>query len=210
MTARETVALRPPGTDSSDFPNWRLRRDRRLFRAHQALRSPWWFCSDMACRFDVAAPAGTCYLALDTHSALRERLGQRLVRVGFVPAEELETVVVSRLSVPAGRRLADCCDPRAANHGLTREIATIVPYDLPQRWARAWSTAGYGGVRYEARFSTAARPNAVALFGTAGVADWPADPHPRPGHQVALDAGLQVLSLPRSRRLRILQPPERR
>jgi hypothetical protein len=161
----------------------------------------------MACRFDLPTPAGTCYLALDPHSAVRERLGPQLVGLGFVPAEEMAGVVVSRLSAPAGQRLADCCDPQAANYGLTREVATVVPYDLPQQWARAWSAAGYGGVRYEARFATGSRPNSVALFGATGVADWPTDPRPNSGQQVALDAGLQVLAMPRSSRLRILPPP---
>lgn len=43
-----------------------------MCRIHRYRRSPWWFASDGAGRFDLPVPHGTCYLAVDPVAALLE------------------------------------------------------------------------------------------------------------------------------------------
>jgi hypothetical protein len=50
---------------------------------------------------------------------------------------------------------------------VTAELATVTPYDLPQRWAAAFAAAGYEGVRYRVRHDPGGS-RALALFGVAG------------------------------------------
>lgn len=54
----------------------------------------------------------------------------------------------------------------AAVPGLTAELATMVPYDLPWQWADALHTDGRSGIVYRSRFG---QDDAVALFGPAGI-----------------------------------------
>jgi hypothetical protein len=203
---RQQVALRPPPATLDGFPRWRLRRSQTLYRAHHRQQAALWFSSSLHGRFDLPPPDGTCYLALDEVSAFRERLGERLSALGLLSASEADSIMVSRLRVPRELRLADTCHPSAVSFGLTREIATVTPYALPRQWAAAFHTAGMRGVRYESRFSTAARANAVAVFGTDGASDCPAG-ESRSGRAVAEDAGIRVLPRPRSRSLRVILPP---
>jgi RES domain len=207
VSGRERVALRPPPDDLTGFPRWRLRRDRDLWRAHRRGRSPWWFCSDLRCRFDLPAPAGTCYLATDPATAVRERLGPRLVAAGMVPPAEADAFVLSKLRVDRGLHVADTTAGAAVDHGVTRELAAVVPYSLPQQWAAALHRHGHAGVRYGARFAPAPGPNAIALFGTAGLADRPTDQDPVPGRIAATAAGFSVTAVPRRAALRIVAPP---
>lgn len=203
---RQRVALGPPPAVLDGFPRWRLRRSQTLYRAHRRQDGPGWFSSNLQGRFDLPPPDGTCYLALDELSAFRERLGERLSRLGLLSAQEASGIVVSRLSVPRELRLADTCHRSAVLFGLTRELATLTPFALPQQWAAGFHVAGMGGVRYASRFSTADKANAVAVFGTGGALDWPTWDS-RNGRAVAGDAGVRVLPSPRSRSLRVISPP---
>jgi len=196
--SREEHALGAPPADLTGFPHWLLRRTRSVWRAHRKDRSPWWFASDLTGRFDLAPPHGTCYLASGYVAAARERWGERLSQRGYVMRAMADETVVSTLSVPRSHRLADVTNSDAARYGVTREINTAVPYTVPQQWAAAFADAGLAGVRYEARFSTGPQDQSFALFGPAGAADWPADPSPRSGADVAAKAGVQVLDVPHS------------
>ena len=203
---RQRVALGSPPAVLDGFPRWRLRRSQTLYRAHHRQHGPWWFSSSLQGRFDLPSPDGTCYLSLDELSAFRERMGERLSALGLLSAAGADSTVVSRLRVPRELRLADTCHPSAVAFGLTREIATVTPYALPQQWAAAFERAGMRGLRYESRFSTAAMANAVAVFGTDGASNWPTG-QSRSGRAVAEDAGVRVLPRPRSRSLRVIAPP---
>lgn len=79
-------------------------------------------------------------------------------------------------------------------------------YVLPRRWAEAFADSGLGGIRYEARFAPAPRPNSCALFGAAGQSDWPVDSSPVSGQRACEAAGLRVAAPPRLRQLRIDEP----
>lgn len=207
MTSRERTALGPPPASLADFPAYLVDTGTDLFRAHAAELGPWWFSSDGTGRFDLAAPRGTCYTALDPLSALRERLGPVLGASQTVPESLLETSVVSRLRLAAAREVADLQDGRAVAFGVTRELETMVPYAVPQAWARAFDEAGCGGVRYGPRFTPGDR-SAVAVFGDGGVADWPVDPEPLPAHQVP--GAPTALPTPRRADLTVVRPPRTR
>lgn len=206
--SRQHQALGAPPPDIARFPRTRLSPGTPWQRAHTVGNSPWWFSCDLSGRFDLISPQGTCYLASDLATALRERFGHDLVRQGVVTFQAAARTQVSTLHVSSARWLANTCTPAAANFGMTREIGTCPSYDLPQAWAAAFFDGGkHSGVRYQTRFSTGARPNAVALFDAAGQHDWPADPHPLPGVQACTQVGIAVTHRPTRRQVRIVQPP---
>ena len=163
---RHERALGDPPEELSGFPRWRLRPDFALRRAHGAGAAPWWFSSNLSGRFDLVAPFGTCYLATDVTSALRERFGHDLVEQGVVTFKAAAQTQVSTLHSPAGRWLADGCHDDAAAFGVTRELGTCAGYDLPQGWAGAFHRARFAGLRYQTRFSTGTRPESCASAGS--------------------------------------------
>jgi hypothetical protein len=124
---------------------------------------PWWFSSDGAGRFDLAPPRGTCYLADDEMGALLEVLGP----VAVVSADWAKRFSVWQLGLPDQCSAADTTVRAARGFGVTAELATVTPYDLPQRWAAAFAAAGYQGVRYRVRHDPGGS-RALALFGAAG------------------------------------------
>ncbi|MGH3562624.1 MAG: RES domain-containing protein [Mycobacterium sp.] len=205
---RQRPALGPPPSDLSRFPRSRLRPSVPLHRAHTAGKSPWWFSSDLSSRFDLTQPNGTCYLATDVTTALRERFGHDLVRKGVLAFRAAARTQVSTLRVPSDCWLANTCAPAAANFGMTREIGTCPSYDIPQAWAAGFFAGGkHSGIRYQTRFSTGAAANATALFGTAGEHGWPTDPHPVHGVQACIEIGITIAHQPTRRQVRIVQPP---
>lgn len=205
---RQERAIGNPPPDLTGFPRWRLRPSFVLTRAHRAGMSPWWFSSDLSGRFDLVGPSGTCYLATDITTALRERFGHDLVEQGVVTWKAAQNTQVSRLHVPKGRWLANVCHDDAATHGVTRELGTCASYAAPQAWAAAFHDHHFAGLRYQTRFTTSPRPNAVALFSEAGQHDWPDDQHPITGIEACQQAGLTIAQIPARRQIRIIQPPE--
>lgn len=202
---REKVALAKPSKQRLErFPRFALKSGRELFRAHKKVNGPWWFSSDGTGRFDLTGSKGTCYLADAAAAALREALGESLVKAGVIDFAELDPRVVSVLMVESPLSLADTTSPTAANHGITKEIS-IVSYAVPQAWAKAWAGEGMDGVRYAGRFSTAHKDRCYALFGPAGASSALADPAPQPAATVAEKAGIRVVNRPRS--VTIVDPP---
>ena len=204
---REVVAQQVPRTALAGFPAYRLEPRAVLCRAHLAANGPWWFSHDGGGRFDLPAPRGTCYLATDPAVAVRERLGAVLGGAPYVPASLLEGVVVSRLGVPSPRRLANLRVARAADFGVTRELEVMVPYAVPQAWARALADVGLDGVRYGPRF-TPGPASSVALFDEAGARDWPADPGPVPAGDVP--GGPHAMPAPHRGDVTVVRPPRTR
>jgi hypothetical protein len=206
-TERESVAQGPPPDTVTGFPAYAITPDADLFRAHASHRGPWWFGSGGEGRFDLPAPRGTCYTALDPESALRERIGPVLGGADAVPEPLLADVVVSRLRVPAAREVADLQSRAATRFGVTRELETMVPYAVPQAWARAFDSVGLAGVRYGPRF-TPGNGSAVALFGEAGEPGWPKDPDPVPAWRVP--GAPRGIPTPRRADLTVVRPPRTR
>ncbi|QGN57328.1 RES family NAD+ phosphorylase [Nostocoides sp. HKS02] len=207
MAARDTTAQRLPPASLTGFPTYEITALTDLFRAHDARRSPWWFGNDGGGRFDLQSPRGTCYAALDAESALRERLGPVLGGRTRLPESALVDVVVSRLRLPAARDVADVQSRRAVRFGVTRELESMVPYAVPQTWARALAATGFGGVKYGPRF-TPGECSAVGLFGPEGAAGWPEDTDPVPAEQVSPD--LHAWPTPRRADVTVVRPPRTR
>lgn len=177
--SRADRQLPEPVRDLGDFPRRTLPRGTVLYRSHSVTNGPWWYASaqpepDDGGRFDLPDPDGTCYVALDADTALRERLGEEIIRSGLVMAADVATTTISRLALPDDVNAADAAAPAAANW-VTRELGSMDDYALAQRWAVALFDAGCEGLVYQSRFTTGAEQYAVALFGDAGTRPWPVD-----------------------------------
>lgn len=195
MTARLTLG--EPG-DLTGFPA--ARPPPQLVRVCRTSRGTWWFSADGSGRFDLTAPDGTCYFATDAYAAVREasRLGP--VSTTWVQARELRHVTPP----DPGVRLAATTRKAAGGYGLTTELATVLPYDLPRRWATAFRAKGLGGIRHQLRHDQRAHSSGVALFGAAGAGAFD-DGKPTPLTPAeAAAAGVQVLRPPSSALLTIL------
>lgn len=203
---RAEVALRPPGDDLGGFPTRRISTRRNLYRVHRSERGPWFFGSSGGGRFDLRDGRGTCYLALDRRTAIREVVGAELHDQGVLPANFLAERMLSRLRPPAPWSVADLCHDTAADYGVTREIHTLTPYSVPQAWAAELDRL-VDGLLYQTRFTTAAGPNGLAIFGAAGAVDWPADTAPIPLTLAARSEGITIARQPRT--ARIVRPPRR-
>jgi len=202
--SRDSVALRPPTRPLHTFPDCELTAAQPLIRGHRAANGPWWFASSGGGRFDLTPPRGTCYLAFDELTAIRETVGEALATTGVISEDFAVTRQLSTLAVPHPHRVADTCADAAADYGPTRELSSMTPYAVPQEWAAGFDAA-FAGLRYRTRFTTGPNPNAVALFREAGEADWPTDPNPEPFAAAARRCGLTVARPPRS--VRIVSPP---
>ena len=182
--------------------------DATLFRAHTAGLGPWWFCSDGSGRFDLPAPAGTCYVATSAVAAVRERLGVVLGGAATVPAALLEGVVVSRLQPPArpqrGQPAGRRGPPTSASPASSRPWC---PTPSRRPGPAPSPRADLEGVRYAPRFTTGPAL-AVALFADSGDAGWPVDAAPLE----AADVPGAPLAMPAPRRmdLTVVRPPRTR
>lgn len=204
MTDREQLALAEPPANLDGFPTATVTDPH--FRAHSIGRSPWWFSHDGSGRFDLRPPDGTCYMASHVAAAVLERLGETLVRAGRVSGAEADRMEVSRL--PTDVVVADTTTNGATRFGLTRELGSVTPYDLPRRWASALRNAQKAGILYWPRFSLSPEHRGLALFGPAGEdTERLVDAHALPGRSAARVAGVAVFDPPRS--VTVTQPPKR-
>jgi hypothetical protein len=149
-----------------------LRRGRRIFRAARAEPgTPWRFCTCGACRFDLDAPDGTLYAGDDPLVGVIETIGPHLAGTTISRRFLADRRIVSRL-MPHDVELANIASRRAAGFGVTNELSTMTPYDIPRAWAATLHTAGCEGIRYRTRFDTGSRAGGLALFGPAGERAW--------------------------------------
>lgn len=164
-------------------------------------RATWWFSSDGSGRFDLVPPGGTCDLATDAYAAVREtsRLGP--VTPAWVQARELRLVA----PYDPTARLAATTRRAAGRFGLTTELSTLLPYDLPRRWAAAFRRHGFAGIRHELRHDPRARPSGLALFGSAGAPGWNDGERQRLSVAVVVGCGVQVFPPPRAAALTIVE-----
>ncbi|CAN5294796.1 hypothetical protein BH20ACT8_BH20ACT8_06380 [soil metagenome] len=157
---------------------------------------------------------GTCYLAADPLSALLEVLaGAAETTAAFLDARQVHRIDELRA------RLADATHRAATGFGVTRELSSITPYDLPQQWAAALRDAGFDGVRYMLRFDPSPCGLAVAVFGRAvAVFGRAGEDRTRPpgaatpvgeGLRVRLrdECGVRVIPIPNATQLRVAEPP---
>ncbi len=201
-----TPSLRRPPEDCtglSRFPRKTISETTALWRVTRKGREPWFFASGMEGRFDLPDPEGTCYLGFDPLAALLEVLaGSAIVSTTF-----LEDRRIRKLALPEARTAADMTSARAASYGITLEISTIVPYDIPQQWALCLSRAGRGGIVYFARHDPSAA-RSLALFGDSGARKrWRRGREERIApelvEQLETDYGIRVAPIPDSSELDI-------
>jgi len=204
---RQATAQRPPdmSVDYRAFPARRLRSGSRWHRQHRRTDGAWWFGSSGQGRFDLPEPHGTCYLASSPTAAVRERIGPDLLSHGWVPASVLTGRVVSALHLRKATRAADLDNGEAAPYLVTRELPVMTPYDVPQAWARVLHRDGFHAVVAGLRFSTG-DSTGLALFGDAGVRDWPADDTPGEAARVAATMGIRLIDSPAAAEISIAQP----
>lgn len=203
---RQASALQPPGDrDLTTLPPHHHPKGTLAYRVHQQRHSPWWYASDDNGRFNLDPPAGTCYLSTSPSAAIREVVGDSLVALGYITTAFAADRILSTLTTPTNHRLADLTHTNAANHGITREISTCVPYDLPRQWATAIRRHHFDGIHYLTRFSTGTTDTGLALFGDAGQHDHPTDSKPVPLADAARHSNITVGAPPRA--VTIINPP---
>lgn len=145
------------------FPKRRVSESETLWRVTRAGNGPWFFGSSLEGRFDLPTPDGTCYLGFDPFGALLEVLAG----AATVTTEFLEDRRIRELNLPRPHEAADVTAPGAVEFGITLEINTIVPYEIPQAWALCLRRVGNEGILYFARHSPAP-VQSLALFGRSG------------------------------------------
>jgi hypothetical protein len=191
-------SLKEPPASLVGFP-WSA-PPKALFRVCRRENHTWWFSSDGSGRFDLFHPEGTCYFATDAFAALREATRGGPVTALWVRDREL------RQTKPRDpkARLAAVTRARAASFGLTSELTTVLPYDLPRRWATAFRRAGFGGIRHELRHDPRARSSGSSLFGPSDDPGWPLGRRTRLSIDALAAAGVSVLEIPSSDGLTIV------
>ncbi len=141
-----------------------------------AARTPWFFSSvpsAEAGRFDLPAPAGSCYFSDRRYGAWLEVFrGCGLVDRVDVERRRLLTVV----PVAEAPRLADLRAPAAHAFAVTADLAGGDDYSQTQGWAAALHKAGFAGISGTVRHDPTHVARTVAIFGRAGprarVAGW--------------------------------------
>ncbi len=191
-------SLRDPPASLAGFPV--SIPPRFLCRVCRRTRTTWWFSSNGSGRFDLRSPEGTCYFAADAFAALREASRGGPVTPQWVADRDLR-----QMQPPDPQaKLAAVTRAKAARFGVTKELVTVTPYDLPRRWAAAFRRAGFAGIRHELRHDPRARPSGVSLFGPAGDPGWLSvrdEPLTRPRTE---GAGVAVFDIPPSTVLTIM------
>jgi hypothetical protein len=166
----------------------------RLLRICRRPNGTWWYSHDGSGRFDLQGPEGTCYFATDAYAAIREA-----TRLGPVTPQWVAEREVRRVPPPDPRaRLSATTRKAAGAYGLTQELVTIVPYDLPRRWAAAFRAHGFDGIRHQLRHDPRARPSGVALFARAGASSEPDGVRAPLAVTEVQAAGVRVLEPPHS------------
>lgn len=216
MTDRQVAAQRPPDPDRdyAGFPSYDVSPDTDWNRNHQELATPdrgaWYFASvpPGGGRFDLPEPQGTCYLATSRAAAVRELIGPDFQGLGWVPADLLHGRIVSRLQVSHQTKVANVSVAAAANYAVTAELTSTPDYHLTQQWAAVLASAGFEGIRYALRF-TPGRARGLALFGPSGAQPGrPGDPVAQQAADVVDRLGLDVVAVPHSRAVDIVDPDQ--
>lgn len=222
MPARRGIQQQAPepGRDYADFPVDSTAATKRWFRHHTARdradHGAWYFSTSPAAepaslsgRFDLPEPDGTCYLASTPHVAVRELIGPDVVARGWVGTDLLDGRVVSELKIPHDVRAADVSVEQAADHRVSAELTATPDYGVAQAWARVLRAAGFDAIRYSLRF-TPGTPKGLALFAMAGVPNppWAGDPSPQPVRDYVVDMGVDVVEVPTSTTVSVVNPTQ--
>lgn len=182
--SRQRTAQRPPraGLKLARFPERVLPAGRALWRfTRPGYPTPWHFAAlpatstDQEGRFDLPHPKGTCYLTLNPVSAVMECIGPEWADGGVVSSQLLARRRLYRHELRAPLHLANLTSEKVAGFSVTRELAAMADYEVPQAWAHALAGAGrdpvagssgrFDGIIYPPRFHVSSVARSVALFG---------------------------------------------
>ena len=148
----------------------------RIYRARDAegrLRAPWYFSSrdeGQGGRFDLAHPAGTCYLAGDLDSAFRETFrGARVIAEDDVARRHVLTARATRESAP----WADLAHEFATEGGVTLDAFSGSDYGVTQAVADGCQVSGDRCVISLIRHQSDGAGRGYSMFGAAGPSDEP-------------------------------------
>ncbi len=178
------------------FPPHVLDGDRWIFRLHLAANGVWYFSSTNKGRFNLPEPRGTCYAADTLEAAVIETLGPDMREQGGIAASDAAKLRVTPIRLEYSPTLADLEADNAWKWNVSREIASMRDYAVPQVWAAAFDAAGFEGIRYLSRYTTGTSAFAYALFGDAGAPDpdLPSDPAAAVGGLTAISrTGIPVI-----------------
>lgn len=172
--SRATVTIGAPPEDLTDFPvvpaddmpDELFRIFHHRHHTTGAVNPPWHFSSvpPGASRFDVDRPNGTCSWSDRRYGCWVEVWrGTRVVDRADVTRRDLFTGTAPVL------RLANTLTRATRRFGMTGELSTLVPYDVPQAWARAFRATGFDGVVGLCRHDPSLTARSFAVFGPAGM-----------------------------------------
>lgn len=163
-----TITLTGPPADILNFPHATLRAGHTVYRVTQAVNGVWWFSGDGSGRFDLTPPStgGTCYFGVDAAAGLCETF-----RTLPVLQADIDSRRVNSVDLRSEKVLADTTKPRARAFGVTKELVTVTPYDIPQAWARTFNEDDFDGILHELRHDLRPRATGISLFGPVGAAD---------------------------------------
>ena len=155
-----------PALPGDEAPTTLFRIVHLRSRTTGALNPPWRFNSvpPGASRFDLRAPEGTCYWSDRRYGSWVEVWrGAGVVDRADVTRRALFS------ATPPALRLADTTSLAAHSFGGTGELATVVPYDVPQAWAQALRAHGFAGLVSRCRHDPSLTALNLAVFGPSGV-----------------------------------------
>lgn len=163
--------------DVARVPRVRLPQGTTLERIYRARdgegrpRAPWYFSSrgeGRQGRFDLAHPAGTCYLASDLDSAFRETFrGARVIAQDDVAARGAVTATATLASAP----WADLAHELATEGGVTLDTFSGSEYLDTQTIADRCHDSGDRGVISLIRHQSDGAGRGYSMFGAAGPSD---------------------------------------
>jgi hypothetical protein len=186
-----------PEQDLAAFPVDVLELGSDVFRSHRPDLGPCFFNGSPDFRFNLLSGRGTCYVGDDVATAVREKLREHVLSQGVVPVSLAKTFVVSTIRTTRSFTCADIGDSDAVEHNVSRMLATMDDYGIPQQWAAAFDGAGFEGVRYGSSF-TNGPANAWALFDAAGEHPFGDTVASYSGVVACAIAGIQVYQVPHS------------
>lgn len=164
--------LPPPPDSLSGFPERQLAQGTSIFRLHHRDLGPFWFSStpadsDEGNRFDLAAPMGSSYWALQPAVALLETLARRPVRT--IPSEVLDQYKLTIAELPGDLGpVANVPVKAARRFGLTAELFTTTHRRMTRAWAEALADHGFVAVLGLARHDVTGRNRTLTLWGKGG------------------------------------------
>lgn len=163
----------PPHPDQlASFPSRTLKAGRSIFRLHHRDLGPFWFAStpedsEGGNRFDLAAPEGASYWALQPVVSVLETLARRPIRT--LPSDLLERYALCEATLPDDLdKIANVPVKAARRFGLTAEIHTTDNRNLTRSWAQAWFAAGFRAVIALPRHDVTGRHRTLTLWGPQG------------------------------------------